>query len=258
MKIYLGPAGSPVSSSIDGVAKVKELGLNAMEVEFTYGVRMSNSLAKEIGELAKKLKIKLSVHAPYYINLASIERKKIDASKQRIIESCERAYYLGANPVVFHSGFYGKKHPSDVFLLIKDAIDELQKRTRKWKIQLAPETTGKHSQFGSLEELLQLRKALKCEICVDFAHLYARNGGKINYGKILDKLPKKLHIHFSGVEFTDKGERRHLVMGRPRFRPLAKELIKRKISATIISESPVTWRDSLKQKKVFKSLGLWK
>jgi deoxyribonuclease-4 len=100
MNVWIGTGGSPISSksrsSISGSERIKELKLNAMEVEFVRGVNMSNDLAEEVGKLAKELKIRLSIHAPYYINLTSTEKKKIEASKKRIIDSCERGYIMGA------------------------------------------------------------------------------------------------------------------------------------------------------------------
>ena len=127
---------------------------------------------------------------------------------------------------------------------------------------LAPETTGKHSAFGSLDEIIELVKKTKCSLCVDFAHIYARNRGKIDYKEILDAIeerfkPKHLHIHFSGIEWTLKGEKNHLIIdtNSPPFEPLAKELLERKLSATIISESPITWKDSLRMKEIFEKLG---
>jgi len=255
--IRLGPAGSPMKSTLDGLGYIKKIGLNAMEVEFTYGVRMRNELAKKIGELAEKLDISLSVHAPYYINLASSDKQKLEASKKRILDSCERAHYLKASHVVFHAGFYGRLSDKECYKIIKKEIIEMQDiiKENKWKTGLAPETTGKKSQFGSLTELLKLKDEIKCSICVDFAHLHARNGS-VNYAFIFDQLAKLKHIHshFSGIEFSDKGERRHLVMQKSDFMPLAREILKRKTDITIISESPVTWQDSLKMREIIQEL----
>ena len=114
MQIFLGPAGIPISAkggTKEGIKKVKELGLHAMEVEFTHGVNMKNELAREVSQVREETGIKLSVHAPYFINLASQDPEKIKASKQRILQSCERAHYMGASPVVFHPGYYGKYTP---------------------------------------------------------------------------------------------------------------------------------------------------
>jgi len=255
--IRLGPAGSPMKSTLDGLGYIKKIGLNAMEVEFTYGVRMQNELAKEIGKLAEKLDISLSVHAPYYINLASADKEKIESSKKRILDSCERAHYLKASHVVFHPGFYGKLKENECYEIIKKEIIEMQDiiKENKWKTELAPETTGKKSQFGSLSEILKLRDEIKCSICVDFAHLHARNSS-INYTSVFDQLSglRHIHSHFSGIEFTEKGERRHLIMKKSDFIHLAREILKRKTDITIICESPITWEDSLKMKEILEEL----
>lgn len=262
--IKLGPAGSPVSGTLEGIKKVKELGLQAMEVEFVRGVKMTNELAKQCGQVAKQTGIHLSIHAPYYINLASEEREKREASKKRILDSCERGHYLGATNVVFHAAYYGKLSSEHVFEIVKEAVEDMMSTidSKNWNIQLAPETTGKGSQFGDMEELAKLRKETKCNLCVDFAHLYAKNRGIIDYGKVLDFVeekikPKELHCHFSGIIYTLKGERKHENMSsnKPPFKPLAQELLKRKLDAVIISESPVTWKDSLNMKEIFEKLG---
>ncbi len=139
-KILFGSAGSAGLGNEEGVKHSKELGLDAMEVEFTYGVRMSNAEAKKLGEIAKKLGIKLSVHGPYYVNLASKEKAKLNASKKRILMSCERAHYLGASPVVFHSGYYQGRTEEEVYKLIKEALIDIQKTIKKNKcnVKLAP------------------------------------------------------------------------------------------------------------------------
>jgi deoxyribonuclease-4 len=252
-RIRLGPAGNCAGGILESLKRLKELGLDGQEVEFTYGVKMSNALAKEAGELRKKLGLILSVHAPYYVNLCSDEKAKIEASKKRILMACERAHYMGASPVVFHSGFYGKREPEEVYQCIKEQIVDLQRqlKAKAWKVELAPETTGKKSQFGSVDELLRLRKETKCGICIDFAHLLAREG-KIDYDETMKKLEgiPYLHCHFSGIEYTAKGERRHLNMKDSEIRHLLKALLKYGADCMIISESPVTWKDSLKMKDI--------
>ena len=256
-KIKLGPAGNCAGGILESLKRLKELGLDGQEVEFTYGVKMSNSLAKQAGQLAKQLGLELSVHAPYYINLCSEEKAKIQASKKRILMSCERAHYMGASPVVFHSGFYGKREHEEVYECIKQALMDLQKETKKkgWKVKLAPETTGKKSQFGSVDELLRLRKEIGIEICIDFAHILAREG-KIDYDKLFKKLKsiKHLHCHFSGIEYTSKGERRHLNMKESEIKELLKAIVKYNVDCMIIAESPVTWKDSLKMKMVLEEM----
>ena len=253
--IRVGPAGSGGLGNFKGIEKVARMKLDCMEVEFTYGVRMSLADARQVGALAKAKGITLSVHAPYYINLASDELEKVLASKQRILDSCEKAVAFGAGRVVFHAGFYQNKTAEQTYALIKVAIVEIQQTIlqNKWKVQLYPETTGKSSQFGALEELLRLRRETGCGICVDFAHLYARAQGKVDYAGILKMLPKKIHAHFSGIEYGPKGERKHLKTTPKFFKPLAEALLNSKRDITLICESPQPYKDAAMMKRVLNS-----
>jgi deoxyribonuclease-4 len=169
-------------------------------------------------------------------------------------------------PVVFHPAYFGGMDKEQVYQTTKAAILEMMDtiKEREWNCMLAAETTGKHSALGSLEETIRLVSETGCSCCIDFAHLYARNYGKIDYAEALDKLkpvmPKlgnRLHMHFSGIEYTQKGERNHITIDhdKPPFRPLAQEIMERGLDVTIISESPVTWQDSLVMRKVFEELG---
>lgn len=256
--IRLGSGGTAGLGYDLAIPKLAELGLSALEVEFTHGVHMKNETAKEIAKLAKKHNISLSIHAPYFINLASKEKEKIKASIKRILDSCERAHYLGATHVVYHSGFFQKQNPK----LVKDLITEntqyiVEKiKENKWKTTISPELTGKPTQYGSIRELLQLRKDTGCEITVDFAHQKARQQGKIDYAEIFDQIKslKHIHSHFSGIEWTEKGERKHKITEKEDILPLAKEIIKRKTDITIINESPDPIGDAYKTKQTFEQL----
>jgi deoxyribonuclease-4 len=227
-----------------------------MEVEFTYGVRMDLKTADEVGALAREEGIILSVHAPYYINLASEEEEKFIASKKRILDSCERAHAMGAKNVTFHAGFYQKRTAEVTYNLIEKAVIAMQEQILRegWRVTLCPEVTGKPSQFGSLEELLRLQKEVGCGITVDFSHLYARQQGDIDYAGILKKLPKNFHAHFSGIEYGEKGERKHIRTTKKFFKPLAAELVDRNLDITIINESPKPYEDALMMKTVVKNL----
>ena len=255
--IRFGPGGTG-GDSLKGVQEIKELGLDAVEFEFGHGVNMSVAKAKEVGKLVKQLGLLASVHAPYFINLASDEKKKVGASKHRILQSCERGHYLNASSIVFHPAYYVKQEKEDVFQLVKKAVLEMQKHIteKKWNVVLAPETTGRHSQFGTLDETLRLRKETGCGLTVDFAHLKARNNGNIDYGAVFQKLKgiTPLHCHFSGIEYTEKGERRHLLTKKSDFQPLFQEAIKRKAELIIINESPDPFGDSCKGKKLYEEM----
>ena len=266
MKILLGPAGTPAKSTLEGLALVHEAGLHAMEVAFTHGVRMGNDTAKQIFMENDKYGIALSIHAPYYINLASTDEKKVKESKQRILDSCERAVHMGAKRVVFHAAYYGQLSKEDVFGKVSDEASDLVEEIKKngWDVSVLAETMGRVSQFGDLDELILLRKKTGCDFCIDPAHLFARNIGQIDFSDLFDKLEKTkkkdLHFHFSAINYGPKGERNHLVLGKggPSFPDFAKELLKRKSkfdSATIISESPITWHDSINMKKTLAGMG---
>lgn len=257
MEILIGPAGLG-TPAIEGLKKIKKLGLTAAEVEFTYGIRITNVQAKEIGALATRLGISLSVHAPYYINFASYDKRKLAISKRNILNSCERAHYLGAKHVVFHPAYYGKLSKEKCYEIVKDAIIDIQKiiEKNKWNVILCPETTGKRSQFGDLDELIRLSKETGCGICIDFAHLEARYNKKPDYGQVIKKIKDVKHLtsHFSGIEYSEKGEIRHILTPESKINELLIALKKNKISITIINESPDMINDSLKTLKLLKKI----
>lgn len=256
-KILFGPAGIG-SPWLEGLSYISSLGLGAAEIEFVRGVYLSNDKAKEIGKVAKKLGISLSIHAPYYINLVSEDKEKIIASKKRIFDSCERAYYLGVKYVVFHAAYYGKKSKEEVYDLVKEAIVEIQEALdeNKFDVVLCPETTGKGSQFGTIEELVKLVKETGCGICVDFAHIYARNIGKIDYDYVcgLIKDVKYLTCHFSGIVYGAKGELKHKKTEVEKVEELLKYLKKYEINTRIINESPDCVEDVLMMKDMFEKI----
>ena len=272
MKIRLGPSGIPIScktgSSIEGVKKVAELGLDAMEISFTHGIHMSLATAKELGNVAKELDIELSIHVPYFVNLASLDKKIIEASKKRIIDSLARGTEMNATIVAAHAGYYGKDKKKSIEMIF-EACKEITEIIEKndWKIEFGLETMGKQASFGTLEEIIELCKRLKHLVpYLDPAHIYARQGGQINYKDMLEKLEvlklEKIHSHFSGINYTLKGigkgnERNHvpMKMAGPDFKPFAQEILKRNFDISIISESPILEIDSLLMKEIFEKLG---
>jgi len=263
MQIFLGPAGSPKPSTLEGLAEVGNLGLHAMELSFTHGVRMGLDMARQIGDANRELGIKLSIHAPYYTNLCSDDNAIRESSKRRILDTCERAHLIGASPVVFHPAYYGRMSSKEACDTVISSIGEMTKEIRRnrWDVELAPETTGRTRQFGTLDEILTVANETGCYFCVDIAHIYARNAGRINYAEIFDAMEnskiKSMHFHFEGIELNRGGEGRHLPIsaGKPDFKEFAAELLGRDIDSTIICESPLTWRDSIEMKKILASLG---
>lgn len=263
--IHLGPAGNclsaPEKGTLASLQQVKKLSLNAQEIEFVRFTYMTRKAAKETGEAAESLGIELSVHGSYFINLCAPDKKTVEASKERILEAADRAEAMGASIVVFHPGFYGKLSQREAAAKVLEALQDLSKRMPS-KVLLGPETMGRLSQFGSLQEIVEICKSVKnCMPTVDFAHIYARQLGKIDYSAVFEALnPLKLkhvHAHFTGVAFTNKGEKHHLTIDskQPNFAPLAKEILRRKLDTTIISESPVLEADAVAMKKILKKQG---
>jgi len=253
-KIRFGPAGlGGVNEAISNLEIFHKLGLTACEIAFTYGVYIKNKEdAIRIGKKAKELGIKLSIHAPYYINLNSKEKEKIEASKKRILDCCEVGDWLGAYVVVFHPGFYTGIEKEISYQNIKKAMLKIQEKikAKDWKIVLAPETTGKVNVFGSLDEISRLVKETGCGFCIDFAHVLAREK-KVDYEKIkrLFGEYKNWHCHFSGIEYGEKGERRHIKTTKDAWKKLFKGLPKDK-EIVIINESPFNVEDSVEGLKL--------
>ncbi len=271
MKIFLGPAGNCISAKGEGTEasfkRLAELRLNAQEIEFVQQVFMKRDAAQKAGEAARANGIRLSVHAPYYINLCSLEKPKFEASKKRIRDSLDRAEAMGASgPVAVHPGFFQKRGKEECMQAVVEAGKELAGEFPK--AILGFETTGKHSAFGSFEETLETCKKINKKNCVpvvDFSHIYARNMGRIDFGAVLDKYLSygyaDLACHFSGINYSEKGELNHLPVAsnKPPFSELVSELEKRSGKfgiVHIICESPLLEKDCVEMKKELERQGL--
>jgi len=257
--IRLGPGGNVAETTEASIEELHRLGLKAQELEFVRQVFLKPEPAKEVGQIAKKLDVKLSIHASYFINLSSEEKAKVEASKQRILASCKIANIANAEHVVFHPGYYGKRTPEDTYIIVKKQVLDLMNtlKRKEWSnVKLAVETAGKLSQFGSLDELCKLANETGCTICTDFAHLLARTNGQRDYKEIFTKLKQfdYLHCHFAGIEYTEKGERRHLLCEKKDIKELLQFALKSNKNMTIINESPDPLGDTLKTKKILETL----
>ena len=253
--IKIGPSGiGGVKDAEQNLSFYKEKYIDLAEVAYTYSVYLKIDDAKRIGRIAKKNNIDLSIHGHYYINLNSDDKKKISMSKKRILACCESAHYLGAKKVVFHPGFYGKFSKEETYENIKNEIIDLIKEIKKnnWNVELCPETTGKVNVFGSLDETLNLVKDTGCSFCVDFAHLKARNIGKIDFNEVVNKLSKfkNIHCHYSGINYGEKGERNHEPVDLEEWKELVKILKKSKSNFNIVCESPDPFKDAVRMKSV--------
>jgi len=269
-KIYVGTAGVPICcnhSDIRGaISCVHELGLDALEIEFVRGIFLKEKEAKTIGKEARKHNILLSVHAPYYINLASRKEKIIKASMLRIYKSALLGSLMGAKVVVIHPGYYSKRTPEETYSIIFNNLKTLREELTAGgmeNILLGIEVTGRYHQFGRLEEVLRICNELEDSTPVlDFAHIHALTKGGLrrreDFGRVFDKVERVLgeihyHIHVSCVEYGKSGEKHHLPFSalEPDYKLLAEEMGERNIEATVISESPELENDALKFRKYF-------
>jgi deoxyribonuclease-4 len=267
-KIRLGPAGIPIGckgGTVEGIKYTAEEGLDAFEVEFVRGVRMSIDTAKKVGRVAEENDVLLSCHCPYWINCCAIEEEKIVTTIRNILQTARVANAMGAWIIVFHPGYYMGRIPEDASKVVKNTLRKILDKMHAEDIKdvyLGMETMGEVSQFGTLDEIISISKTMDQTLpVVDFAHIHARGqgclGGQEDYARIFDGIEKelgdvRLHCHFSEIEFGSKGEIKHLVLGKnsPPFEPLAMEIIERGITPTIISESPMLDRDALRMKEI--------
>ena len=278
-RLVFGTAGTPISTkgqgSLAGIEEVHRLGLGCFEFEFVQSARMNPEKSSECGKRAKELRILLSAHAPYYVNLIALEKEKQAASLERIMATCRILQNAGGGEVVFHPGFYQGRKPEDTFGEMKEQFELLLEQIKKEKLDkvvLAPETTGKTSAWGSLQELVRLSRELggweKCRITIDFGHLHARSNGGLgkreDFEGIFDLLKKELgsealknlHCHMTGIRFSEKGELNHLTIDAksPDYSLLWPVLVENKCGGTIISESPNIETDGLAAKKAYEKI----
>lgn len=269
-KLYFGTAGIPrsskESSTESGIERISELELDALEIEFVRGVKMGEDTALAVKKKAQEKNIRLSVHAPYFINLNSPEEGKRLASQERILRSARIGHLCGAECVVFHPGFYGK-NPDEAYEIIKKTLKEISSilRHENNPIILRPETMGKKSQFGSLNEIINLSLEIEnVQPCIDFSHIHARDGRWNSYEefyKIIKKIERSLgkeaiknvHIHISGIDYTEKGEKVHLNLKESDFRydEWVQVLKDCSVEGVVICESPNLELDAMMLKRLY-------
>lgn len=261
MTIKFGPAGlGPVKEAISNLQEYNKLGLKACEIAFTYGAYIKNKNdALAIGKAAKKLNIILTIHAQYWINLNSEDKEKVKKSKERILKCMEVGTWLNAKYVVFHPGYYGKISKKETYEKIKNEIIDILKtaRQKKYTPLLAAETTGKVNVFGSVEEISRLVKDTKCSFCIDFAHILAREKS-YKFKEVFEKFKnqKNIHIHFSGIVYSNKGEKHHKPTEESEWKKLISALRKlpKNKNITIINESPSTINDAVEGLKIYERI----
>ena len=277
MSAFFGPGGNSDAfklagkkSTIDAPAWVKSIGLDAYEYEAGNGLAASAAMLMEIGREAALNNVKMSFHTPYFISLSGVVEEKRLNSIRYIRESLEAARLLGAKTIVVHSGSAAKISRDEAMRLAADTLVRTLNEVDTYGIKIGLETMGKINQLGTLDEVLELCRIDSAFVpVVDFGHLNARDlGGVFNnvddYLRVFDKIAsakgaevaENLHCHFSKIEWTGSGEKRHLTFTDdqygPNFEPLMEAIARDGLSPTIICESAGTQSDdALMMKKYY-------
>ena len=272
--LLFGTAGIPHStklrSTASGIERAAELGLGCMEIEFVQGVKMSETAAYQVAETATRTGIKLSAHAPYFINFNAHESEKIRASQERLLQAARIASLCGAESVIFHAAFYLGDPPRETYDTVKKHLTEAlnQLKSENNKVWIRPEVMGKVSQFGTIEEILDLCADLEgVAPGIDFAHWHARTG-KFNsypeFASILTQVKERLgraaldnmHLHVSGIAYGKKGEINHLNLKESdlRYIELLQALRDYGAQGLVICESPSLEEDALLLQETSNSL----
>ncbi len=273
-KLRFGTAGIPLCTNGDtlkGIKTVRNLNLDNMELEFVRSINITKEKAPLVRKAAKDNEIVLTCHCPYFINLNSSDKKKYYASIGYIRNSAIIASLCGGFSVCFHAGYYQKENPEKVYENIKQGIKTIVNEVKEYdnKIWVRPEISGKKSQFGDLKEILKLSQEIEQVMpCVDFSHLFARENGKNNtyeeFKEILIEIEKalgkealnKMHNHISGIQFTEKGEKNHLILKESKFnyKDLLKALKEFKCKGVIVCESPNIEEDARLLKETYEKI----
>ncbi|MFH1439230.1 MAG: TIM barrel protein [Candidatus Woesearchaeota archaeon] len=277
-KLNFGTAGVPLSTPdrniINGIAHVRKLGLGAMELEFVRRVNISEEKAVKVKEVAKKNDVLLTCHGQYFINLNSLEKEKVTASVQRVLNAARIAWLCGGYSMTFHAAYYMDLPPVKVCEKVKKEMQGIVKilQDESINIWIRPETTGKATQWGTFQEIVKLSAELEQVLpCIDFSHVHARYAGQEEnsdiynnykeFSEILEYVEKHLgkealnnmHIHVAGIEYGLKGERNHLVLKESdmKYKELMKVFKDFKLKGAVISESPNIEDDALLMQKEY-------
>ncbi len=280
MAAYFGPGGNSEAfklagfkSTVEAPLFVKSIGLDAYEYEAGNGLSASPSMLSAIGREAEKHNVKMSFHTPYFISLSGIVPEKRLNSINYIKQSLDAAKLLGARTIVVHSGSAAKISRDEAMRLAADTLIKTLESVDTYGIKIGLETMGKINQLGTLDEVIELCRIDSTFVpVVDFGHLNARDLGGVfvtadDYLRVFDKIDhalgasvaENLHCHFSKIEWTGSGEKRHLtfdddVYG-PNFEPLVETIYKNNLSPTIICESAGSQSDdALAMKKYYLEL----
>ena len=280
MKAYFGPGGNSEAfklaggkSSLDAPKWIKSIGLDAYEYEAGNGIASSAQMLAAIGKEAELHNIKMSFHTPYFISLSGVEEEKRLKSIKYIADSLDAAKLLGAKTIVVHTGSAAKITRDEAMRLAADTLVKTLASVDTYGIKIGLETMGKLNQLGTLDEVLELCRIDSAFVpVVDFGHMNARECGGVfktsdDYLRVFDRIDRalgsdiatNLHCHFSKIEWTAAGEKKHLTFADtvygPDFEPLIEAIVKNSLYPTIISESAGTQSDdAYAMKKYYEEL----
>lgn len=280
MNAKFGPGGNSeafklagYNSTVDAPKWLSSIGLDAYEYEAGNGLTAGPATLAEIGRRASEHNIRMSYHTPYFISLSGVVEEKRLKSIEYIRQSIEAARLLGAGTIVVHCGSCAKISRDEAMRLAADTLARTAASVETYGIKIGIETMGKVNQLGTLDEVLELCRIDRVFVpVVDFGHLNARDLGGVfttpdDYLRVFDKIARrtdsyiaeKLHCHFSKIEYTSAGEKRHLTFDDsefgPAYEPFVEALVKGGLSPTVICESAGTQsRDALLMKSLYKSL----
>lgn len=271
-RLLFGISGLPMGDEVKnkftyktGIPYLKFLGLDAMELPFVRSVNITDKNKEEVLRAKDENSFYLSAHGSYFINLNADEVEKQTQSMERIIKGAEGLSKVGGRSLIFHAGFYLKDSKEEAFATIEDNLRKLPYLGVDYRL----ETTGKGTQFGSLEELVELCKKIpNVKLCIDFSHLHARDNGALktydDFARILtyvgDNLGSEaledLHVHMSGINYGLKGEKNHLpfVESDFNYKACMEAFKKFNVKGCIICESPILENDALLIKKYYETL----
>lgn len=273
-----GPAGVPPTFRIlkaklsDVPGLLREEGLDAFEYQASrWGSipQIKQADAEKLGFEAKKNDVQLSLHGSYFINLSG-KKDVVEASKQRLIAGATAAQWMGAYVIVFHLGFYGRFEKDFAFKNCVAALKDVSQSLKSLgvKVKLGPETMGRKFQVGSLDEILTICEEVEStQLVIDWGHLHARNQGTFkkteDFRSVIEKVEnrlgtevlKNMHCHFSKIEFSSQGEKRHRTLEEKRYGPdfelLAQVIADFNLHPILICELPLLDIDAVKMREIY-------
>ncbi len=276
-QFIFGTVGSPISTppkpggSVGAIVRIAALRLQALELGWVQSVRVLPETCQAIKQIAEAQHVSISVHAPYFINLNATD-EEWPKSRKRLMDAAYFGNLAGATDIIFHPGSYFGAPAEEVLPLsierLAGCAEELISQANP--VILRPETMGKSAMLGSLQDTLAMAKAVPGVIpCIDFAHLHARPGdGSVNsydewmvlletYAQVLGpEALDHLHIHLSGIEYSEKGERNHLPLKESDLKilELLRALKTAGGSGRILCESPAMEEDALYMQGIWNDL----